>query len=386
MLKSIKIRLYPNNEQIIYMNKLFGCSRFIYNKCLDYKINEYKNNGKSTTLKDTGKYLTTIKSEFEWIKESHSKVLQQSLINLERSYKNFFKNGRGFPKFKSKHNKQSVRFPKDAIMGFSGNRINIIKDLKNIHFKCSISDEKYLNKNKKLIVSGTLTKTKSGEYYFSLLIDKHNKKIKSSDNIIGLDLGIKDFIVTSNGDRFKNLKVYRSNLNKIKRLHKELSRKENGSKNKEKSRIKLAKLNEKIKNIKENYLHKVTNQLINENQVIIIEDLNVTGMMKNRNLSLSIQELSLHRFKEMLKYKAEWYNREVVEIDRFYPSSKLCSSCGYKNKDLKLKDRSWVCCGCGTKHDRDLNASLNILNEGKRIIGLSSPELTTLESNPLGPR
>jgi putative transposase len=167
-----------------------------------------------------------------------------------------------------------------------------------------------------------------------------------------------------------------------------LSRKQKGSKNKEKSRIKLAKLYEKLNNIKENYLHQVTNQLLNENQVIVIEDLNVKGMIKNHNLARSIQELSLYRFKQMLTYKAEWYGRDIIEIDRFFPSSKLCSSCQYKNNELSLKDREWTCVNCGQHHNRDYNAAINILNEGKRIlkIGLSSPELTPLESKSLDPR
>ena len=166
MLKAIKIRLYPNQDQVIYINKLLGASRFIYNQCLNYKITEYQSNKKSTSLGETGKFLTSLKSSHEWIKESHSKVLQQQLINLDRAYKNFFKNGSGFPKYKSKHdNNQSCRFPVDAISGVNGNRINIINTLKDIHFKCSVKDEKYLNKNQSEIKSGTLSKTKSGNYY-----------------------------------------------------------------------------------------------------------------------------------------------------------------------------------------------------------------------------
>ena len=388
MLKAIKIRLYPSNDQTIYINKLLGTSRFIYNQCLNYKITEYQLTKKYTSLGETGKFLTSLKSSHEWIRESHSKPLQQQLINLDRAYKNFFKNGSGFPKFKSKHdNNQSCRFPVDAISGVNGNRINIIKDLKDIHFKCSVKDEKYLNKNQSQIKSGTLSKTKSGNYYFSILIDRPNKVIEKPKNeLIGLDLGIKDFIITSEGQKYENLKSKRTNQVKLSRLHKELSRKQKDSKNKEKARLRLAKTYNKINNQKEYYLHSITNQLLSENQTIVIEDLNVAGMLKNHKLAKSIQELSLNRFKTMLIYKAEWYGRDIIQVSRWFPSSKLCSCCDYKNVDLTLKDRTWLCPECNTLHDRDINAAINIKNEGYKIkIGLSSPESTHQESNALAP-
>ena len=388
MLKAIKIRLYPSQEQSIYINKLLGSSRFVYNQCLNYKINEYTLLNKPTGIKDTGKYLTELKIEKEWLRESHSKVLQQSLINLEVAYKNFFKSGLGFPKFKSKHQNQSCRFPIDDISSVKGNRINIINSLKDIHFKCSKNDEKYLNKNQNLIKSGTLSKTKTGNYYFSILIDRPNKTInKIGNNLIGIDLGIKDFIVSSTGIKYENLKSKRLNKNKLARLHRELSRKQKDSNNRNKARIKLSKTYEKLNNIKEYYLHSITNQLLSENQTIVMEDLNVKGMLKNHKLAKSIQELSLNRFKTILKYKAEWYGREVIEVGRWFPSSKLCSACGYKNDELELKDREWLCPVCGTIHDRDLNAANNIKNEGTRIkIGLSSPELMPQEGKPRGSR
>jgi len=390
MLKAIKIRLYPDQEQIIYLNKLFGTSRFVYNQCLNYKINQYKEHKKSVSFGDLGKKLVSLKSEYEWIRESHSKVLQQSLINMDKAYKNFFREKRGFPKFKSKHEKQSVRFPVDAISGVKGNRINIINALKDIHYKCSSSDMSYLNKNQGFIKSGTLSKTKTGNYYFSLLIDRPNKELnKPFNSVVGIDLGIKDFIVSSEGRVYENLKIKRNNKNKIGKLQRELSRKVKGSSNRNKARVKLAKLYEKLNNKKEYYLHSVVNQLLSENQTIVIEDLNVKGMLKNHKLAGSIQELSLYRFKEILKYKALWYGREVIEVDKWFPSSKLCSGCGYKNQGLSLKDRSWICPECGLVHDRDLNAALNIKKEGIRIknkIGMSLPELTPLESKSMDPR
>jgi len=387
MLKAIKIRLYPSPDQIVYINKLLGTSRFVYNKCLNYKITEYESKKKSTSFGETGKFLTSLKSEYEWIKESHSKVLQQQLINLDRAYKNFFKNRSGYPKFKSRHDNQSCRFPIDAISGIKGNRINIINSLKDIHYKCSKSDEKYLNKHQSGIKSATLSKNKSGEYYFSILIDRPNKPLKpAKNNIIGLDLGIKDFIITSEGQKFENLKSKRNNQKKLAKQHRDLSRKQKGSNHRNESKIRLAKTYNKLNNIKEYYLHSITNQLLSENQTIVIEDLNVKGMLKNHRLARSIQELSLNRFKTMLAYKAEWYGREIIQVDRWFPSSKLCNCCGYKNDDLTLKDREWVCPECNTHYDRDLNAAINIKNEGERIkIGLSSPESTHQESKTLVP-
>jgi len=421
MLKAIKIRVYPNLEQQVYISKLLGSCRFLFNNCLAHKIEEFNKNNKSLSFSELGKYLVELKSveEYKWLKESHSKVLQQTLINLDTAYKNFFKNGNGFPKFKSKKdNKYSCRFPNDAIGKIKGNRINIIKPLSNIHFKCSKSDEIYLNHNQKQIKSATLTKDKSGDYYFSILIeDSRIKTLLISDNILGIDLGIKDFVIDSNDKRYENIKTIRNNQKKLARLNRELSRKQYiktgefkfnakynkdaeiklPSKNREKCRIKLAKYNQKLANQKEYYLHSVANQLLNENQVIVMEDLNVNGMLKNHKLAKSIQELSLNRFKTILTYKSEWYGRDLVQIDRFFPSSKLCNCCGYKKTDLTLKDREWVCPECGVIHDRDLNAAINIKKEGQRIlsitetkvndlriknkIGLSSPELTSMESS-----
>lgn len=395
-MEAIKVKLYPSIEQANYVNSLLGCSRFVYNNCLAYKIQKYNEEKTSVGFGELGKHLTNLKSEFIWLKDVHSKVLQQSLINLEYSYKNFFKNGMGFPNFKKKNQKQSCRFPVDAISGINGNRINLIRQLKDIHYKCSKRDEKILNKHQNLIKSATLSKSKSSQYYLSILINiKSSKQLPKTDKVIGIDLGIKDFIVTSNNQSFENIKVKRNNQKKLIKLNRELSRKQKDSQNKNKARIKLAKFHEKLNNQKENYLHQVSNQLLNENQVIVMEDLNVKGMLKNHNLAKSIQELSLYRFKTLLIYKSEWYGRDLIEIDRFYPSSKLCSYCGYKNDRLTLKDREWQCPECKTHHNRDLNAAINIRNEGLRIlttncndlknkihnkkIGLSSPELTPLE-------
>jgi putative transposase len=394
MLRAIKIRLYPNNEQQIYIGQLLGCYRKVYNLSLNYKMEQYILSGLTANMKSIGNEFHnnwTKSDEFHYLNDHNTKVMKQAIINMLDSYKRFFINHSGFPKFKSKHdNNQSCRFPSEAISkrnDYESNRLTLISQLKDIKFKCSDEYKKYLNKHKNSIKSASLSRTKSGNYFLSILIDGDLMKTydKSINNIVGIDLGIKDFIVTSENQIFENIKIKRNNQKKLIKLNRTLSRKQKDSRNKNKARIKLAKFHEKINNIKENYLHQVSNQLLNENQVIVMEDLNVKGMLKNHNLAKSIQELSLCHFKEMLKYKAEWTGRYIVEVDRFYPSSKLCSCCGYKNDKLTLKDRQWTCPECGKTHSRDLNAAINIKNEGQRIIKNKIPircgKLTPLESS-----
>ena len=379
MLKAIKIRLYPTKTQQTTINKLLGCCRLVYNLCLEHRNHVYEETKESGSLSKSYSHFCELKEmeEYSFLKtDAHSKVIQQSLRDQDVAFKNFFTKKSDFPKYKSKKdNKQSCRFPKDAISGVKGNRINIIKPLKDIHFKCSRKDESYLNKNQGLIVSATLTKTCSGKYYFSVLIDKpHEVRFNKTDNIVGIDLGIKDLIITSNGEKFENKHFYRKQENKLKKLNRKFAKTQISSKNHQKIRIKIAKLNEKIQNQRLWYIHHIVNKLLNENQVIVMEDLNVSGMMKNHKLAKSIQDVSFCELKRILEYKASWNDKRVIFIDRFYPSSKLCSACGYKNTELQLSDREWVCSECGVIHDRDINAAVNIMNEGKRIIGLSSPE------------
>ena len=365
MQKAIKLRIYPDVTQADYINRLVGSCRFVYNQVLNHKISQYKEHGKSVSFGKAGKFLVELKREFEWLKESHSKVLQQSLINLEKAYKGFFKDGRGFPKFKSRKNsKQSCRFPSDALMGVTGNRISLIKTLKNIHFKCSRKDETYLNKHFSMAKSATLTKTKSGKYYLSVLIDRPTFQAPKSNSMVGIDMGISHFVVASDGQVFDNIRIRQSNQSRLRTLNRRLSRKINGSKNREKARVNLARFHERLNNIKENYLHRVANTLLSENQAVVIEDLNVAGMVKNHKLARSIQELSLYRFRQILEYKAAWMGRVVIKVGRFYPSTKICSACGQKKDDLTLSDREWTCPACYVEHDRDVNAARNILAEG----------------------
>lgn len=383
MLRAIKIRLYPNKTQTMQINKLLGCYRFVYNQCLNKKIQSYNNDKTNETLTTLGHFIhhELLKDDnLIWLKEQNTKVLKQAVKDMLTAYKNFFEQHKGFPKFKTKHdNKQSCRFELGAI-----SKRNIYTDyklslanIKNIKFKCNEKYAQYLQKYKNCIRQATLKRLPCGEYYLSILIDGDlMKNVKLTDNCIGIDLGIKDFVITSDGEVFDNCHFKKSQNNKIKMLQKQLSRKQKGSNNRYKARIILAKLYKKIRDKKEYYLHYISNSIINENQVICMEDLNVKGMSKNHKLAESILEMNFGEFRRMLEYKAKWYNRQIVFVDRYYPSSKKCHNCGYINKGLTLNDREWICPNCGELINRDYNAALNILDEGLRIIGSSTTEFT----------
>lgn len=254
-------------------------------------------------------------------------------------------------------------------------------NIKNIKFKCSKKYAEYLDKHKKCIKSATLKRLPCGEYYLSIVVDGDlmHKSIKNTNNCIGIDLGVKDFVVTSEGEVFNNMHFKKSEAKKLKRLDKQLSKKQKGSSNYNKLKKKRAKLYKKITDRKTYYLHSVSNSLIDENQVICMEDLNVAGMVKNHKLAESISEMNFGEFRQILEYKASWYNRKLVFVNRFYPSSKTCNHCGYINRNLTLKDRQWICPHCGAVMERDYNAALNILSEGLRIIGSSTPESTLVD-------
>ena len=380
MLKAIKVRLYLNNEQTNLINSLLGSYRFVFNQCLDYKKLNYETDKKNTSLSDLGHYFhQDLRNEHEWLKEHNTKVLKQSIINLEVAYKNFFKQKNvGFPKFKSKHDEQKVRFPQEAVASktFDENtsRLNLTKTIKGLKFECSDRDKQYLYKNKQGIKSVTITKTKSGKYFATILIDGDLLRIMNTpiNNSVGIDLGIKQLLTLSNGESIDNPRWVKTNEKKLKKIQKQLSKKVKGSNNRNKVRLKLAKLHEKIKNKKQDFLHNISTKLINENQVIIMEDLNVSGMMKNHKLAKSIQELGLYELRRQLEYKSKWYGRELVFVNRWFPSSKTCCECGWKNNNLTLKDREFICEDCGNIIDRDLNAAINIEREGIRIIDKSN--------------
>ena len=375
MLRAIKIRLYPSKEQATMINKLLGCCRVVYNQCLNRKIESYKNEGKVENLSTLSKFVhhELLKNDnFIWLREQNTKVLKQAVRDMLAAYKNFFERHTGYPKFKSKHdNKQSCRFELHAISkrnDYTTYHLSLA-NIRNIKFRCNEKYARYLQKHHNNIRQATLTRLPCGEYYLSILVDGDlTHKVKETNAAIGIDLGIKDFVTTSDGEVFDNLHFKKSETEKIKRLQRQLSKKQKESNNRNKARIRLAKVYKKINDRKQYYLHAVSNSLIDENQVICMEDLNVKGMVKNHNLAESICEMNFGEFRRMLEYKAQWHNRKILFVDRFYPSSKTCHNCGYANKELKLSDRQWICPQCGEVVERDYNAALNILDEGLRII------------------
>lgn len=377
MLRAIKIRLYPNKEQEANINKTLGSYRFVYNHMLDLKKQQYNENKKSLGIKELSKYLlgTLRKDEqYAWLKEENSAVMQQSIRQMLSAYDKFFKQHNGFPNFKSKKDKQSALFPINAISRcntFETRHITLTKPLNNIKFRCSDLYLRRLQKYSKNIKSATLSKSKSGNYFLSILVEMEDtelKKFEHTDKQVGIDLGVKDFVITSDGEVFENKHFFKKEEKKLKRLQRQLSRKVKGSNNREKQRVKIAKLFERMTSKKETYIHYVVNKLLQSYDTIFMEDLNVQGMLRNHSLAKAISEVGFYKFKEILSNKALVNDKQVVFVDRFYPSSKTCSKCGYKKEDLKLSDRKWTCPNCGAKHDRDINAAVNILLEGKRML------------------
>ena len=358
MLKAYKYRIYPNKEQELYFAKTFGCTRFIYNKMLADRIKSYEEN-KDLDIKQV-KYPTPAqyKKEFEWLKEVDSLALANAQINLDKAYKNFFRDKSvGFPKFKSK---KSNRFSyttnnQNGTIYIDGNYIKIPK----LKSKIKIVLHR---KFKGLIKSATISKTPSNQYYISILVDTENIQLPKNDNKIGIDLGLKEFAITSDGEIFSNPKWLRKTEKKLKKAQRSLSRKAKGSNNRNKARLKVAKLHQKIANQRKDFLHKISNYITNENQVIVIEDLKVKNLMQNHNLAKAISEVSWSEFRTMLTYKCKWKGRELIIAPSNYASSQLCSNCGNKSSQTKdLSCRTYVCSVCGMVMDRDINASKNLL-------------------------
>ena len=377
MLRAIKIRLYPNKAQEQTLNKVLGCYRFVYNQMLAQKQNAYKTNKTNLKVTDLSKWFhgTLLKDEqYAWLKEQNTKVMKQAIRQMDGAYQKFFKQHNGFPKFKTKKDKQSALFPYEAISKhntFETRHISLTTPLKNIKFRCSDLYFSRLQKYNKNIRSATLSKTKSGNFFLSILIEMEDtelKKFEHTNEQVGIDLGVKDFVITSDGEVFENKHFLKRTEDKIKKLQRQLSKKVKGSNNRKKAQVRIAKLFERITNKKVAYIHYVTNELLIYFDTIFMEDLNVQGMLRNHHLAKAIQEVGFYKFKETLVNKAHVNNKQVVFINRFYPSSKTCSVCGYKKQDLRLSDREWVCPKCGTKHDRDINAAVNILLEGQRML------------------
>ena len=377
MLRAIKVRLYPNKEQEQKINKTFGCYRFVYNHMLALKQEAYNKDKTNLGLGELSKYLlgTLRKDEqYAWLKEENSQVLQQAIRQMLSAYNNFFKQNNGFPKFKSKKDRQSALFPIGAISKrntFETRHITLTQPLKNLRFRCSDLYFRRLQKYNKNIRSATLSKSKSGNYFLSILVEMEDtelKRFEHTDKQVGIDLGVKDFVITSDGEVFENKHFLKNEEKKMKKLQRQLSKKKVGSNNRKKAQIRIAKLFERMTNKKDAYIHYVVNELLSSFDTIFMEDLNVQGMLRNHHLAKAIQEVGFFNFKQVLVNKALVNDKQVVFIDRFYPSSKTCSVCGYKKEDLTLNDREWTCPNCGTKHNRDINAAVNILLEGKRML------------------
>ena len=376
MLRAIKIRLYPNKAQEQEFNKILGCYRFVYNHMLARKQEAYKSDKTNLGLAQLSKYFhhELLKDEqYDWLKEQNTKVMNQAIRQMLTAYDMFFKEHNGFPKFKSKRDKQSALFPIGAISrtnAFETRHISLTTPLKSIKFRCSDLYFKRLQKYKDNIRSATLSKTKSGNFFLSFLMDIPQNEFvnfNKTSRDVGIDLGVKDFVITSDGDVFENKRFYKKDEKKLAKLQRQLSKKRKGSSNFHKQCKRIAKVFETITHKKDDYIHSVVNYLLRHYDTIYMEDLNTSGMLKNHKLSKAIQEIGFYKFKMVLSTKALQNDKKVVLIGRYYPSSKTCSNCGYIHKDLKLKDRHWCCPNCGSYHDRDFNAALNILYEGRRM-------------------
>ena len=362
MLKAYKYRIYPTSEQRLYLAKTFGCTRFVYNQMLADRIKSYEEN-KDLDIKAI-KYPTPAqyKKEYEWLKEVDSLALANAQMNLDKAYKNFFRDKSvGFPKFKSKKTNR-FSYTTNNQNGTISVEESFVK-IPKLRSKIKIVLHRQF---KGLIKSATISKTPSNQYYISILVDTENTQLLKNGNSVGIDLGLKEFAVCSNGDRFDNPKNLRKYEKKLAKLQKDLSRKAKGSNNRYKARLKVAKLHQRIANQRKDFLHKLSTKIISENQVIVLEDLRVKNMLQNHKLARAISEVSWAEFRTMLEYKASWNGREIVIAPSNYASSQLCSKCGYKNSDVKnLALRKWTCPKCGAKHDRDINASINLLKLAK---------------------
>jgi putative transposase len=371
MLRAYKYELNPTKEQRLSLSKMMGCVRFVYNLALETKITSYSMH-KNLSCFELINQLPDLKKELEWLRECPSQPLQQTISNLDTAYTNFFKKRAGFPKFKSKKNKQSVRFPSNVSVDFDDYTVDIPK-IRTVKF---FKDRKFKGE----IKQATISKTPTLRYFVSILVETGKpvvatKPIKEK-TAVGIDFGVKTFATLSDGTSFANNHFFKAAQKTLKIEQRKLSRRfkkcaKEQSKSYQKQRLLVAKLHEKISNKRHDYLHKISTSIIKKYDTICLEDLNIAGMLKNNKLSLAIAETSWNEFESMLKYKAEWYGKNLLYIGRFEPSSKLCSNCGEINKELQLKDRTWVCENCGTTHDRDANAATNIKVMGLRTQPLS---------------
>lgn len=381
MNRAFEIRLYPNNEQKVQINRTFGACRYIYNNVLSLKQELYKN----FRFKDKDlNIVDTLKAFNPWLNEIGKQALCQSLNDLNKAYTNWFnsltrksKQKSKAPKFKKKTDKQSYRdcmMKKDIfkLLNIETRKISIPK-IGDISYRCGYDFSKY---NITKVCNITIKKSKTNNYYCLICCEcKEQEKLPTNNFKIGFDLGLKDFLIDSDGIVINNPKYFRKSQEKLTKEQRKLSKCIKGSNNYNKQKLKVALVHEKIKNQRKDFQHKISHQLINENQVIISEDLKPSNMVKNHKLAKSIADASFSSFCSMIDYKAKWYGRTYIKIGSFYPSSKICHCCGYKNTTLTLADREWECPNCHLLLDRDKNAALNILEEGLKILNKSRQEL-----------
>lgn len=375
MLKGFKYRLYPNKKQEILLDKHIGASRFIYNLALETKLLAYSGGKNYLSFFDLSKQIPDLKKECPWLKEIIAQSIQASLKNTDNAFKAFYKGQNNFPKYKLKgKGRQSFHIPQD--IKIENNRLFIPKFKKGIKIELS-------RPIKGIIKSATISRTPTGKYFVSILCETGEQNLPkqeiTKETILGLDLGLKHFLITSDGEFVDNPRYLQKSESKLKYLQSKSSRYK-GKKYKQKFR----KCHEKVANQRRDFLHKTSTKLIRENQSIAVEDLDVKGMLKSENLAHSISDAGWSMFKEMLKYKSEWYGINFLQIGRFEPSSQVCSCCGHQNKKLKLGDREWVCYICGINHNRDINAAMNIKNFAlnKHLLGISRKNQNEL--SPIG--